>query len=161
MRSLIRLFDRLQTLGAWIASLLTIALTLLILTEIVLRSFFDRSTMIADEYSGYLYLALIFFALGYTFREGGHIRITLITARLNPPARRRIEIFTGLVLIVLLGFVLYRSVWMVIDAYQFDMVSETVSETPIWLTQLAMPAGLVLFLLAAIASVYKKAVHDQ
>ncbi len=161
MHSLIRLFDRLQTLGAWIASLLTIALTLLILTEIVLRSFFDRSTMIADEYSGYLYLALIFFALGYTFREGGHIRITLITARLSPPAQRRIEIFTGIVLIVLLGFVLYRSVLMVIDAYRFEMVSETVSETPIWLAQLAMPAGLVLFLLAAIAFVYKKAAHDQ
>jgi TRAP-type C4-dicarboxylate transport system permease small subunit len=161
MRPLIHLFDRLQTLGAWIASLLTVALTLLILTEIVLRSFWDRSTMIADEYSGYLYLALIFFALGYTFREGGHIRIALLTSQLNAKFQRRIDIFAGLTLLGVLLFIGYRSVRMVVDAYQFEMVSETVSETPIWLTQLSMPIGLSFFILAAVAFVYKKAFDDQ
>ena len=161
MRKLFRMFDRLQTVGAWTASLLTLALTLLILTEIVLRSFFDRSTMIADEYSGYLYLALIFFALGYTFREGGHIRIALLTSRLNAKSQRRIDIFAGLTLLGVLAFILYRSVRMVIDAYQFEMVSETVSETPIWLTQLSMPIGLSFFILTTAAFVYKKAFHDQ
>ena len=39
------------------------------------------STMIADEYSGYLYLASIFLGLAYTFNEDAHIRINIITSK--------------------------------------------------------------------------------
>ena len=160
MRRCVRFCEKLQTLGAYLASGLVLALTGLILTEIVLRSFFDHSTMIADEYSGYLYLAMVFIALGYTFREGGHIRITLLSSRFSPEGQRRIDIFATLVLLLLLGFIFYHSVRMVLDAYSFEMVSETVSETPIWITQLPIPVGIALFFLAALAYLLRRIRRD-
>lgn len=47
-------------MGAYVSSVLFISLVVLIMTEIIGRSFFDYSTMIADEYSGYFYLASVF-----------------------------------------------------------------------------------------------------
>ncbi len=148
--------DKLQNFGAYLSSLLFIALTVLITTEIVARSFFNVSTMIADEYSGYFYLASIFLGLGYTFKEDGHIRINILTVKLSKASIRYIDIFAGIITLSLLLFILYFSVKMVIESYSFDMVSETVSETPIYLTQLAIPIGLFMFCLAVLAFIIKK-----
>jgi len=152
--------DKLQNFGAYLSSFLFIALAVLIITEIVARSFFNVSTMIADEYSGYFYLASIFLGLGYTFKEDGHIRINILTAKLSKKANRYIDIFTGSITLALTLFILYFSVKMVIESYKYDMVSETVSETPIYLTQLALPVGLFIFSLAVLAFIIKKIKGD-
>jgi TRAP-type C4-dicarboxylate transport system permease small subunit len=148
--------DKLQNFGAYLSSFLFIALTVLIITEIIARSFFNVSTMIADEYSGYFYLASIFLGLGYTFKEDGHIRINILTARLPKKVNRYVDIFAGSITLTLILFILYFSVKMVIESYKYDMVSETVSETPIYLTQLALPVGLFIFSLAVLAFIIKK-----
>lgn len=148
--------DKLQNFGAYLSSFLFIALTVLIVTEIIARSFFNVSTMIADEYSGYFYLASIFLGLGYTFKEDGHIRINILTVRLPKKIGRYIDIFAGTITLALILFILYFSVKMVIESYKYDMVSETVSETPIYLTQLALPIGLFMFSLAVLAFIIKK-----
>lgn len=48
--------------------MLCVALVM-ICAEIVLRSVFDRTLYITDEYSGYLMCGLTFCALAYTLRE--------------------------------------------------------------------------------------------
>ena len=67
-RFMIESARKLSNGGAFIASMLLVILVVLILVEIVLRYFFNTSTMRADEYSGYLYLALVCF--GFTFVAG-------------------------------------------------------------------------------------------
>jgi len=156
MRSIEKLFDKLQNIGAYLSSLLFQALSALTVTEIVLRSFFDKSTLIADEYSGYIYLASIFLALGYTFKENGHIRINLLTSRLSLKAQRVVDVVAGFIALVLAIFMLYRSILLTYDSYSFEMVSETISETPIYLTQIVMPIGLFLFVLSIISFISKR-----
>ena len=161
MKFICKLSDKLQTFGAYLSSLLFIALSVLILTEIIARSFFNVSTMIADEYSGYFYLASIFLGLGYTFKEDAHIRINVLTSRLPEKTRRYIDIFAGVITLGLILFILYNSILMVKESYEYDMVSETVSETPIYLTQLAMPIGLFLFALAVLSFILRRITDDK
>ncbi len=161
MKFICKLSDKLQTFGAYLSSLLFIALSVLILTEIIARSFFNVSTMIADEYSGYFYLASIFLGLGYTFKEDAHIRINVLTSRLPEKTRRYIDIFAGVITLGLILFILYNSILMVKESYEYDMVSETVSETPIYLTQLAMPIGLFLFALAVLSFILRRIADDK
>ncbi len=82
----------LSTAGAYISSTLLVLLVILIMTEIIGRSFFDYSTMLADEYSGYLYLAAVFFGLAYTFEQGGHIRINLLTSRFSEKVQNWVDV---------------------------------------------------------------------
>lgn len=147
--------------GAFIASGLLIALVLLILLEICLRYFFNTSTMRADEYSGYLYLALVCFGFGYTFLKDGHIRITFLTAKISSKSSSLVDIFAGLVTLVLLGFMLYRTVLLCLDSYATGVVSEAVSATPLYIPQLALPIGIVLFIIAVCAFIAQRMFHDK
>lgn len=141
--------------GAYLSGFFLVALVLMILTEIFLRSFFDISTMIADEYSGYFYLASIFLGLAYTFNQNAHIRINIVTSKLSRKANRKIDIFAGIITVAVLIFALWRTVLLAYDSYELEMLSEAVSETPIYLTQLAMPVGISLMILAVIAFIFK------
>ena len=112
--------------------------------------------MIADEYSGYLYLASIFLALAYTFTQNGHIRINIITSKLSKGTNSIIDVIASIVTIIVLLFILYRTILFTYDSYELEMLSEAVSETPLYLTQIVMPVGITLFILAVIAFIFKK-----
>lgn len=160
MQTFYKFINKLSLWGAYLSSLLLVSLVLLILTEIFIRYFFDMSTMIADEYSGYLYLASIFLALAYTFNENAHIRINIITSKMSKKSNKIIDVFAGIITIFVLLFTLYRTVLFTYDSYEMEMLSESVSETPLYLTQLVMPLGITLFLLAVLAFVMKGLKND-
>ncbi len=147
-------------IGVYLASLLLVGLVCLILTEIAGRYFFDYSTMIADEYSGYLYLALVFLGLGYTFEQEGHIRISIITSRLGKAKNRFIDLVVGVVLLGILLFALYYAYALTYDSYDMEMLSENVSETPIYLTQIPVLVGLGIFVLSVFHFLFKRFKHD-
>lgn len=160
MKKLFNLIDKFSLWGAYLSSILIISLVLLILTEIFLRSFFNNSTMIADEYSGYLYLASIFLGLAYTFKEDGHIRINLITSQLSKNSNKIVDIVASILTLVILFFVLYRTILFTYDSYSLEMVSEMVSETPLYLTQIVMPLGVILFIFSVISFLVKGLKND-
>ncbi|WP_428025803.1 TRAP transporter small permease subunit [Arcobacter sp.] len=161
MKTFYNLINKLSLWGAYLSSLLLISLVLLILTEVFIRYFFDMSTMIADEYSGYLYLAAIFLGLAYTFNEDAHIRINILTSKVNKKANKFIDILAGLITIIILAFALYRTILFTFDSYEMEMLSEGVSATPLYLTQLAMPFGISLFILAVLVFVMKGLKNDN
>lgn len=160
MGYLTNFIERLCKGAAFLSGLLLIGLVLLILTEIFLRYFFDKSTMIADEYSGYLYLASIFLGLSYTFFKDGHIRINIITSRLSSKTNSYIDVLASIITIIVLTFIVYRTILFTYDSYSLEMLSEAVSETPLYLTQIVMPIGTILFILSVIAYMIKRIKND-
>lgn len=147
--------------GAYISSILFVALVVLIMTEILGRSFFDYSTMLADEYSGYFYLGAVFFGLAFTFNEAGHIRINIVTSRLSKDGQKYIDIIAGLLATAILSFALYYSYLFMIDSKEMEMLSEAVSETPLWLTQVPMAIGMSLFVFATLIFTLKRIFNDK
>ncbi|MGB0989681.1 MAG: TRAP transporter small permease subunit [Halarcobacter sp.] len=147
-------------MGAYLSAFILVALVSLILIEIFIRAFFDMSTMIADEYSGYFYLASIFFGLAYTFSSDSHIRINIITSRLSKKTNNKIDILAAVITLAVLAFALYRTILFTYDSYELEMLSENVSETPLYLTQLAMPIGITMFMLAVVLFIFKGFTND-
>jgi TRAP-type transport system small permease protein len=160
MQIFYKFVNKLSLWGAYLSALVLVSLTLLILTEIFVRYFFDMSTMIADEYSGYLYLASIFLGLAYTFNENAHIRINILTSKMSKKSNRIIDVFAGLITIIVLGFTLYRTIIFTYDSYDMEMLSESVSATPLYLTQLVMPLGITIFTLSVLVFVLKGLRND-
>jgi TRAP-type C4-dicarboxylate transport system permease small subunit len=150
---------KLSRWGAYISSTFFVLLVSLIMVEIIGRSFFDYSTMLADEYSGYFYLASVFFGLAYTFNEKGHIRINILVGNLNEKLSRLIDIFAGVMAIAIMLFALYYSWLFMMSAKNMEMLSESVSETPLYLTQIPMVAGIALFIFALVAFTLKRALR--
>ena len=160
MKSLYNIVNKLGLWAAYLSGLVLVSLVLLVLTEIFIRYAFDMSTMIADEYSGYLYLASIFLGLAYTFNEKAHIRINIVTSRLSKKANRLIDVIAGIISTLVLIFAFYRTVLFTYDSYDLEMLSEAVSETPLYLTQIIMPIGIALFILSTLVFVIKGIKND-
>ncbi len=153
--------ERFSFWGASLSAILFVALVVLIMVEIIGRSFFDYSTMLADEYSGYFYLAAIFLGLAYTFNEEGHIRISIVTSRLSSSIKRWVDIFAGIMALSILLFALYYSWHFMMESKEMEMLSEGVSETPLYLTQIPLVVGLALFAFALFVFVWRRVADDR
>ncbi|CAN5830542.1 hypothetical protein BH24DEI2_BH24DEI2_29100 [soil metagenome] len=69
VRAALTLTKRVVVFGGWLAGVLLVATTALITSEIVLRTFFGRSTQVAEEYSGYFLAAMIYLGAAYTLQR--------------------------------------------------------------------------------------------
>ena len=116
----------------------------LILVEIVGRKVFNWSTMMADEYSAYLFCAM-FLGFGYTLVAGRHIRVTVLLSRFSPANLRRFNIFcyfTGTLIMAYATYTLGLLCWKNFDA---GAIALTPIATPLFIPQTVMFIGAVVF----------------
>jgi TRAP-type C4-dicarboxylate transport system permease small subunit len=156
MRRAIQFIERLSLWGAALSAVFLALIVLIIAVEIVLRSIFNTSTLIADEYSAYFFVGVVLLGLGYTLKEEAHIRITLVTTLVGERANRVLDLVSTLAAIAITTFALYHTSIMVFESWQLGMSADTISETPIYLSQMVIPAGLAMFDLQLAANFLKR-----
>lgn len=103
-----------------------------------------------DDYAGYSMAASGFLALGYTFKHGEHIRVSLLLERLRGRRRRAAELVALGVSAVAAAVFAWYGVRLSLDSHEFNDVSQGVDATPLWIPQLGMAAGAVVFLVAVL-----------
>ncbi len=148
------LAERLSLAGAECAAVLMFGLVILILTEVMMRNFLGRSTLMAEELGGYTFVAIAFLGLAYTSRTGGHFRVRLLLDRLSRKTRYYLYFPTKLLSISVVGVGVWRSGVTVWNSYQHDVISLGILHTPQYIPQLAMFAGMLLFALQLIAELF-------
>lgn len=103
-----------------------------------------------DAYAGYMMAATGFMALAHTLKKGEHIRVTLVLNALGAGQRRWMERWAaGAGAALALLFAAF-SVRLVLQSHEFNDMSTSNDATPLWIPQLAMAAGTVVFAIAAI-----------
>ncbi len=145
MTKVIQMTESLSNLMAKVSAILLGLMSILILVEIFLWNFFEKTTLIADEFSAYGLAAIIFLGSGYCLKEKGHIRITLILSIL-PPKAGRIITFIGTAITT--GFMAYIWWWlfkMVQATLRYGSTSGTLTNTPLWIPQMIMLIGAACF----------------
>lgn len=143
--------DKGSRFGAWLSALAMLVIVALISVEIGARSLFQSSTLISDEYSGYLMVAVVMLGLSYTFAEGGHIRINILTSRLSGWPARLLEAVVSLAALLMCAFFLYHTLLMVYDSFSYDMRADSISETPVFIPQIMILVGFFLLTLQVAA----------
>ena len=132
--------EKIYKFSGYVAAIFLIFIAIFILLGISSRIFgcYIRGL---SEYSGYCMAASTFFALAYTFGEGGHIRITLFLERLNKKFRKIFEIWCLLVASIFSGYLSFYFIKMLIISYKFKERSEGADEILIWIPQLPLGIG--------------------
>jgi TRAP-type C4-dicarboxylate transport system permease small subunit len=148
MNTYLKLVDRLCDLGAAVAGISMLALFGLGLAEIVLRSFFATSLSIAVEYSGYLLVLSLFLGSGWTLRQGGHIRVSLLAERLNPAGQRMLDIFCTCAGLLVAAFISTAMLNYALGTLARGTLSYYSSATPLALPQLILSMGPCVLTLA-------------
>jgi len=137
----------LYRLSGYFAAFFLILVAVFILTGIASRIFGFYIRGLA-EYSGYCMAASSFFALAYTFVEGGHIRITLFLEKIPTLKKRLLEIWCLIISSFFSGYMAFYFPKMLIISYKFQERSEGADEILIWIPQISVSLGSIIFFIA-------------
>lgn len=146
--------------SGYLSGLCIVGITALIMAQIIGR-LFGVLVPSVEDFSGFCLSASIFFGLAYTFREGGHIRVTLLIRRLSNGQRRIQEWLNLIVALALSGFITYYCCHMVWESYAFNDVSDGYVPVPLWIPQLPVALGSIALLLAVIDAMWQMVKGDQ
>ena len=162
LKSLNRNLYKLYKFSGYVAAIFLILVAVFILIGICSRIFGFYIRGLA-EYSGYCMASASFFALAYTFVEDGHIRITLFLERLSGIKKKIVEIWCLGVACFFSGYLAFYFVKMLIISYKFQERSEGADEILIWIPQLSVAIGSIIFFISVLHNfilINKKKLND-
>ena len=144
LRSLDIILNRIYRFSGYTAAVFLMLVAVFILLGICSRIFGFYIRGLA-EYSGYCMAAASFFALAFTFVEGGHIRITLFLEKFTGNKKKIVEIWCLSVASYFSGYLAFYFVKMLIISYKFQERSEGADEILIWIPQTSVAIGSTIF----------------
>lgn len=120
-------------------------------SDVLLRYFLNRPLLGVDEVAGFLQVLVVFWGCAYTFQQGGHIRVDLVTSHLPGPVRAWLRVVTLLLGLAFLGVVCWVTTQSALTAYRYQRVS-VVMLYVLWPAMLLIPTGLALMAVAMLAT---------
>jgi TRAP-type C4-dicarboxylate transport system permease small subunit len=104
----------------------------------------------AEDITAWLTAASAFFALGHTFRHGELVRVGLWLDMLKGRSRWLAEIFSLGITAVFCGYMLWSVTRFVYESWKFNEVAQGLLRVPIWIPQLSLVLGVLIFLIAVV-----------
>ncbi|HLT99515.1 MAG TPA: TRAP transporter small permease [Burkholderiaceae bacterium] len=142
-----RLLNCVYTAAGILAAVFMIGVLVCITLAIVVRQISMHIPGL-DAYAGYCMAAAGFLALAYTFKKGEHIRVTLLLSSLQPRARIRLDAFALAIGTIIAANLAWFSCKLVLDSYAYNDISTGEDATALWIPQLSMAIGSVIFFIA-------------
>lgn len=148
---LIRAVGAISTLCGWIAASMILASVLITCQMIFVRFVLRQSTIWQTETVIYLMIAATMLGLPYVQKLRGHVNVDLLPMWLRPLPRKilaTIVLLSGIVVLSIMAFYAFEY-WHL--AYQRGWRTSTVWGPKLWVSLIAMPIGLALFILQLLA----------
>lgn len=154
MRILIKYINKVTNLCLYIASIMLCLTVGIIITEIILRKFFNSTLYITNEYCGYLLCGMATMGMAFTLRERGHIRMTALYDSLSDRNKLivdKIIDFIGLIFFAYLTFFTAKLFW---ESAIGGVRALSISETYIAIPQFFMPLGFLIMTFQFLEQIY-------
>jgi TRAP-type C4-dicarboxylate transport system permease small subunit len=121
-----------------------LALVAAIIVAHIFARFFGSHLPSADEFAAWSMAASFFLALPDALFKGAHIRVTLLL--LNVPLRfaRLLDVVSTSFALVLFAWAAWHIGAYTYDSYSYDVRSQGILPTPLWIPQMAMVYGSCL-----------------
>ena len=151
--------DLLSVLGGYLAVARTVALTFLVLVEVVVAMLarvipgMPASIHIGWEYSGYLMGASFLLGTGMTLRAGLQIRVEMLMRAGKDRFAQQFEAVSSLIGAGVSVFLAVSMVNLALRTWRFGEVSQD-SLTPLWIPQAVLALGATILALQMVARVF-------
>ena len=148
-----KILDGLYDISGAIAAALTAMICLLVTAQVVLNlvtkiggASVSMTIPSYADFAGFLLAASSFLALAYTFRRGGHIRVSLLLGKMGEGRLRfSAEVIALLLCSITAVFATYYMAHLLGESYQFGDKSTGIVSISIWIPQLTLVIGLAIF----------------
>jgi TRAP-type C4-dicarboxylate transport system permease small subunit len=146
VKRLRRALDMAYLLAGYMAAASMVAILVITLSQMVTR-YAGVNIRGLPDYAGYFMAASAFLAFPMALNRGAHVRIELITGQLGQYRRLADMAAFGVAFLIAAWFSFY-AVKMVYVSYQYGDLSTGLDATPLWIPQITMAVGAVLFAIA-------------
>ena len=155
MRRIAYLVEKIADRAGYYSGWLVPLMMMLVVVEVFMRYVLHQPLMVADEFSAYMLVALSYLGMAYTWRQGGHVRVTVLVSRLPSRASSWIRLM-GLILIFIFMTELDRVGYkMIMYALKINLRSSTWLMVPLFWPQLAVFIGFVLLTLLLVVDIVR------
>lgn len=146
----VRIVNGSTRLTGIVAGYAYLALSLLIVVEILGRKFLNVSIQGVDEIGAYVLAVTGTFGMSLASWHRAHTRIDILLARLSPGIRSLLDCVAYLALALGAGFMTYMACQVLMETLAFKSVASTPLQTPLWIPQTLWLIGLISFSLIAV-----------
>lgn len=122
-------------------------------TDVARRTTTGRALPGTVDYSELLMVAVVFLALAMTQRDGGHVSVNLVTARLPDAVARWMRVTGLLVAAVLMLWLTVAATQEAIGSYARNEIRFGLLRIPVWPARAAIPVGCAALVLELVASI--------
>ena len=136
-------------------------LAIVILAEVISIWLFNKSLEFSWEYGAFFMAAAFFLGLGWTLKEGGHVRVGILAEHLPPGSARMLDIgatAVGLIIAAILTYALIGLTW---SSFIDGSRTFTATATPLAIPQAVITAGAAILTLQLVARICRLIVDDK
>lgn len=156
LRRLVRAMDVVSDVTGHLLGWLIFLLMALILVEVFTRYVLPSAPLaVADEMGGYALVAVTYLGLGYTWKEGGHVRVEFLFNALPEEVQGYLRLGTLVLATVLSGVMVVASYDLIQLTILFGNRSGSWLRIPLQWPQMSLVAGSVLLFLQQLAELVK------
>jgi TRAP-type C4-dicarboxylate transport system permease small subunit len=126
---------------------------ILVAVEVFMRYILRQPLMVADEFSAYMLVALSYLGLAYTWKQGGHVRISLLVGQLPSRAASWIRLIALIMSFIFLVGISHAGYKMIVYALKINLRSPTWLTFPLFWPQLTVFIGFILLTLLLVVEI--------
>jgi len=158
LRRMVRTMDWVSDVTGHLLGWLIFLLMALILVEVFTRYVLPSAPLaVADEMGGYALVAITYLGLGYTWKEGAHVRVEFLISALPEGMQGYLRVFTLLLATALSGVMVVASYQLIQLTLLFGNRSGSWLRVPLQWPQLSLVIGSVLLFVQQLAELVKAA----
>ncbi len=141
------------TLCQVMGGLMILVLTAIVVAEVIARNLFDHSFLVADEYAGYLVVAITFMGIPFAMDQEALLRVDALIQRLRHRKRILAEMVFNLVSLATTAVLGFQYYGMAARTFARGTFAPTPAQTPLWIPQSVMTAGMVFLAVVLLARI--------
>lgn len=145
MKKIDAFFEFISKVCAIISGVIIIGVMLIIFAGVFNRAFSLGTWLFVEEYSALALIPMSYLVMGYTLRWNQHLKMDLIVRNVPKRWKQVLGIFASIFSLVCIGYMVKSSVnWLAYSILRHT-VSSGAMQTPLWIINSFILAGLVLF----------------
>lgn len=138
-----------------------LAMSVLMLTEVICRNYLGFSLVFSWEFSAYLMATVFFLTAGFTLLVKGHVRVFLLAEALPERARYVLEVIASATGVCIAGYVTYALADFTHQSFIRGARTFLPSETLLWRPQAVVTLGAFLLTLQVFARLVRLLIGDE
>lgn len=139
---------------AYISAFLALAMSVIVVVDIALRSFFNSPILGVIELETFLLVTLCFFSLSYTMIKRGHVRVDIFMGKIKGSFRNFLESLYSILTIFIFGFVGWEYIDKAFEAVHIGEIDPVLS-WPLWPFYTITAFGCWLLCIAVLVELLK------